>query len=226
MISVLTLTYQRHKILEEAIQSFLMQDFEDAEMVVLNDSPEVEYIFNHPKVRVINCPERFPSIGKKLEYGFSICKGDLIYRLDDDDLLAPNALSTMASYTTEKHDIYRCHHAFYFEHNEFRGLSDNVNNGNCYSAEYARKIKFPDVSIVEDVDITFNQGADIFTANDGKCSMIYRWGMGTYHISGLGVEHADNSAYIFNRVDGLVNKESGVILLEPHFDKDYYGLLK
>jgi len=226
MISVLTLTYQRHGILEEAIHSFLMQDFEDSEMVILNDSPDVIYKFDYPRVRVINYPTRFPSIGKKLEYGFSICKGNFIYRLDDDDLLAPDALSLVNSYTVEKHDIYRCHYAYFLEHNIYRGFSDNINNGNCYSKEYVQRIKFPDVSIIEDVDITFNQGADIFIGDTGKYSMIYRWGMNTYHISGLGVEHANNSNYIFGRVDGLVKKENGEIVLNPHFNIDYYNLIK
>ena len=38
MISVITMKYKRHKVLEEAIQSFLEQDFKDCEMVVLNDA--------------------------------------------------------------------------------------------------------------------------------------------------------------------------------------------
>ena len=47
MISILTLTYQRHKILEEAIQSYLSQDFEgESEMVIINDSPDVEYVYD------------------------------------------------------------------------------------------------------------------------------------------------------------------------------------
>ena len=62
MISVLTLTYQRHHILEEAIESFLRQDFSgESEMVIINDSPIVEYVFEHPKIRIINLKERFPS---------------------------------------------------------------------------------------------------------------------------------------------------------------------
>ena len=69
MISVLTLTYQRHHLLEEAIYSFLSQDYkEECEMVVLNDSPDVEYVFDHPNIKIINHPTRFSSIGKKLEY--------------------------------------------------------------------------------------------------------------------------------------------------------------
>ena len=39
MISVLTLTYKRHHLLEEAIESFLIQNPEvESEMVVINDN--------------------------------------------------------------------------------------------------------------------------------------------------------------------------------------------
>ena len=43
MISVLTLTYKRHHLLEEAIQSFLAQENPpECEMVVINDNAEVD----------------------------------------------------------------------------------------------------------------------------------------------------------------------------------------
>ena len=67
MISVLTLTYKRHHLLEEAIQSFLSQELEGCEMVIINDNKDVDYIYEHPNVRVINHKERFPSISSKLE---------------------------------------------------------------------------------------------------------------------------------------------------------------
>jgi glycosyltransferase involved in cell wall biosynthesis len=46
MISVLTLTYQRPNLLEEAIHSFLIQNQEDCEMVVINDSEKSKLTFS------------------------------------------------------------------------------------------------------------------------------------------------------------------------------------
>ena len=94
MISVLTLTYKRHHLLEEAMESFIRQSpISDAEMVIVNDNPEVDYTYDHPTIRIFNLKERFPSISDKLKWGYKQCKNDYIYRLDDDDLLAPNAIS-------------------------------------------------------------------------------------------------------------------------------------
>jgi hypothetical protein len=227
MISVLTLTYQRHHILEEAIQSFLLQDWEgDSEMVVLNDSPLVKYEFDHPKVRIINCDTRFSSIGKKLEYGFAQCKGNYIYRLDDDDLMTSWALSLQAQYRADNpdFDIYRCQKHYFFCHNEYEGLADNINNGNCYSKYYTQKLTYPNESVGEDNNITFHQNAKIHIGNSGRYSMIYRWGMGTFHVSGMGAENT--TEYILDKVDQSVGKmEEGTIVLNPHFKQDYYSKL-
>ncbi|MFN9113485.1 MAG: glycosyltransferase family 2 protein, partial [Bacteroidota bacterium] len=110
MISVLTLTYKRHHLLEEAIQSFLSQNvLKDSEMVIINDNPDVEYVFDHPMVKIINYKNRFKSISEKLKWGYRQCKYDYIYRLDDDDLLTPWALKNVQIdiEINPGYDIYR-----------------------------------------------------------------------------------------------------------------------
>lgn len=225
MISVLTLTYQRHKILEEAIQSYLLQkNIEQTEMVIINDHPDVKYFFDHPNVRIINCESRFSSVGKKLEYGFFQCKGDYIFRLDDDDLLSPWGLELTREYIKENPpaDIYRSKCHYFFSNNKFLQLSDNINNGNVYTKDAVKKIKFPDISGWEDLDITFNQGLTNCTVDKKRYAMIYRWGMGTYHISGMGRIPTDE---VLSRTDGLVHGEKGNIVLNPKFNSDYYEQL-
>ena len=217
------MTYKRHHILEEAIQSFLGQDFEDCEMVVLNDCPDVSYIFNHPKIRVINHPTRFNSLGKKLEFGCAQCRGEYIFRLDDDDLLMPNALSLIHKMIGENegYDIYRCKKAYFFRDNIFESIMQNVNTGNCYRSNFIKSIIFPDVSIVEDVAITYESGGKICEKDYGEYAMIYRWNWDTYHISGFGTDYANNQEYLKDRVEEWVQQESGVITLNPHFKINY-----
>lgn len=225
MISVLTLTYQRYKILEEAIQSYLLQpNLENSEMVIINDHPNVKYHLDHPNVRIINCENRFSSIGKKLEYGFEQCKGNYIFRLDDDDLLSPYALELTKEYINENppHDVYRSKYHYFFCNNKFIELSDNINNGNVYTKEATKKLKFPDSSFGEDADITFGQGLTNCTVDKKRYTMIYRWGMGTYHISGMG--RLPNQE-IFSRTDQSIISESGNITLAPKFNSNYYEQL-
>lgn len=225
MTTVLTLTYQRYHVLEEAIESFLRQTYTGPkQMVVVNDSPDVQYVFDHPEVTIINCPERFSSVGKKLEWGFEQCKSEFIYRLDDDDLLAPWALEVQNDYQQNHpdYDIYRCQHHYYYLNNEFKGLADSINNGNCYRADFVDRIDFPNDSGDEDNTITFHRGGKVYTGNTGRYSMIYRWGMGVYHISGMGKNSTEE---ILKRTDGYIKKETGIIELQPKFLNDYYSQL-
>ena len=110
MISVLTLTYKRHHLLEEAIESFIRQTPTlECEMVIINDNPEVDYFYNHNRVRIINHKERFPSIASKIEWGYKQCLNNYIYRLDDDDLIAKDGLWLMVRAIIENlgFEIYR-----------------------------------------------------------------------------------------------------------------------
>jgi glycosyltransferase involved in cell wall biosynthesis len=225
MISVLTLTYKRHHLLEEAIESFLAQEnAPECEMVVINDNPEVDYVFNHPNVRIINHKERFPSVGAKLEWGFKQCKYDYMYRLDDDDLLAPWALQNVKAdiESNPGFEIYRSKGMHFFSDNKYQGEGGSVNNGNVYTKAYIDRIKVPETSIGEDSDMTFGNRSKIYTSKL-EHTMIYRWGMGTLHISGMG--NASNEA-VLTQADRVLDDAKGEIILNPHFKNDYYEQIK
>lgn len=227
MISVLTLTYKRHHLLEEAIESFLVQSttvlqsvLYPWEMVVINDNAEVDYVFDHPNVRIINHKERFPSIAAKIEWGYKQCKHDYIYRLDDDDLLSPFGLmnATQDILDNPGYEIYRSSGMYFFSENKFEGVSSSINNGNIYTKAYLDRITFPDKSGDEDAEITFNHNAKIYESKRAH-TMIYRWGMNTLHISGMG---CNNSELIFAQADRVLNNTKGIIELHPKFLNDYY----
>jgi glycosyltransferase involved in cell wall biosynthesis len=221
MISVLTITYKRHHLLEEAIESFLKQDMTDSEMVIINDNPEVDYIYTHDRVRVINHKERFPSISAKLEWGYKQCKYDYIYRLDDDDLLSPWGLENVKAdiLANPGFEIYRGRGMYFFVNNKFESEGANINNGNVYTKAYLDRIKFPDKSGDEDVYITYRNDATIYESTL-KHSMIYRWGMATLHISGMGIQPNE---VILAQADKMLDATTGDIVLNPHFDNDYYS---
>ena len=224
MISVLTLTYKRHHLLEEAIESFLIQNPEvESEMVVINDNTEVDYLYHHDRVRIINHKERFPSISAKLEWGYKQCKYDYIYRLDDDDLLSPWALENVKKDVLENpgYEIYRSKGMYFFVNNIYQGEGGNINNGNVYTKAYLDRIKFPDNSFGEDSDITFGNNSNIYTSQLNH-TMLYRWGMSTFHVSGMGNQTNET---ILNQADAVLDGTSGQIDIRPHFDNDYYSNL-
>lgn len=224
MISVLTITYKRPHLLEEAIESFLRQGgVAGAEMIIVNDNPEVDYVYDHPSIKIFNIKKRFPSIAAKLEWGYKHCTYNFIYRLDDDDLLAPKALRNVAITIIESpldYDIYRSRDHFFFVNNVYEKKSSNINNGNIYTRKYLDRIKWPSKSGDEDVEITFGNNASI--SDKVPTSMIYRWGMNTLHISGMGIQPNE---VVLAKADQMLDEESGVIQLNPHFDNDYYSQL-
>ena len=212
-------------MLEEAIESFLRQSNSfECEMVIVNDNAEVDYIFDHPLITIINHKERFSSISAKLEWGYKQCKYDYIYRLDDDDLLAPWALNNakIDIETNPGYEIYRSKEMYFFVNNKFEKESSNINNGNIYTKSYLDRIKFPDKSGDEDVDITFHHNGTIYESKL-KHTMIYRWGMNTLHISGLGIQPNE---VILAEADRVLNNTIGEIKLHPHFKNDYYSQIK
>jgi len=225
MISVLTLTYKRHHLLEEAIESFLRQadiNF-PVEMVVINDNPNVDYLLNKPNVRIINHKKRFSSIGKKLEFGYRQCSYDYIYRLDDDDLLTPWALKNVYDDITENpgFDVYRSKGFYLYDSNVYIGESGSVNNGNVYTRKYLDSIEFPDKSTGEDSDITFGNSSRVYESNR-KHTMIYRWGMGTLHVSGMGEQPNE---VVLHQADKVLDSTQGEIPLQPKFTEDHYKSL-
>lgn len=220
MISVLTLTYKRHHLLEEAIYSFLQQNADDCEMVIINDNADVDYIYSHPNVRIINHKERFPSISSKIEWGYKQCKYDYIYRLDDDDLLTPWALKNVKEdiLNNPGYEIYRSKGMYLFTNNIYEGESGSVNNGNVYTKDYLNRIIFPNKSFGEDSDITFGNSAKIYESKL-KHTMIYRWGMNTLHVSGMGNQTNET---VLAQADKVLNNTNGQIELHPRFLDFYY----
>ena len=225
MITVVTLTYKRHHILEEAIESFLRQGRPDCNMLVINDAVDVTYklLYPHPNVTVINVPKRFGSIIEKLRFAFNIAPHDYMYRLDDDDLLTEFALrdSIEAIKNNPGHDVYRSKGHYFFSNNEYGDRGSSINNGNIYTKKYIEGIvDWENKSFGEDNWLTFFHNGSVHEYD--AMSMIYRWGMYTYHISGMGdVDQKE----MFERVDKDM-KEQGEYILVPRFIENYYEQIR
>lgn len=221
MISVVTLTYNRTHLVQEAIQSFILQNSPECEMIVLNDKTDLHYNFDHPNVRIVNLKTRTSCILEKLLIGFKEAKYEYIYRLDDDDLLAPNALSTVSKYIEQNpnYDLYRscCYYAFI--NNYFDKIFGGINNGNIFRKQHYLNMNHPHRSIDEDAYMLYECGAKTYTYD--FISMIYRWGMSTFHISGYGIISTQD---LYNRLDQW-KQETGEITLVPQWVKNYWELL-
>lgn len=97
MISVLCPTYGRPELLAELVECFLRQTVSDTELVILNDRADQRLVCDHPKVRIINETERYPTLGHKRLAVTRLALGSLITHWDDDDIYLPDHLERVVA---------------------------------------------------------------------------------------------------------------------------------
>lgn len=97
-VSVLMPTYNREDMLKKAVQSFIDQDYENAELIILNNgstdnTSEVIKSFTDQRIKYLHCVTNIKP-PKNLNYLWDFASGELICQLHDDDQLTKESLST------------------------------------------------------------------------------------------------------------------------------------
>jgi glycosyltransferase involved in cell wall biosynthesis len=229
LVSCICATYNRppgaQYLLEEAVESFLRQTYPDKELVVLNDCPGQELVCDAPGVRVVNAPERFPTLGDKWNAAIELALGELIAPWNDDDISLPWRLSF---------SVERLGDASYFNPRRYWFLDSGVlhfdhSMGYTHNASIFRRAAFeavgryPSVSLGEDAAmdgalatlehvVDPAQGAEELERSEWF--YIYRWGVSPVHLSG----RADDDFY---EEIGRRPIRPGRFLLYPHWRIDY-----
>jgi len=103
--SIVTLSFNQAKFLEQAIRSVLDQDYDDIELIVVDPgstdgSREIIERYRDRIAKTIFEPDRGPADG--LNKGFAVAPGDIYGFLNSDDVLFPGALSRVAGYFRAK----------------------------------------------------------------------------------------------------------------------------
>lgn len=237
-ISCKCITYGRVEFLEEALESFLKQNYEgEYELVIVNDYPLQKLKFDHPKVRIFNLDHTFETIGDKENFAVSMCKYDTIAVWDDDDIALPNHLSNINKFFPG-YKLLHWNKGIFLNANEVAAIRCLGNSGIVYSKDAWRMVNgHPrenagyDMTFVVNIQ---NNGGKVCRAYppDNEVSWIYTWGGGSYHMSGMGADtpHRDNvvirhTKYIESqRYKGLI--PTGDIILNPHWKYNYEQMLK
>ena len=113
MISVIIPLYNKEPIIEKSLRSVLSQDYDNFEVVVVNDgstdrSAEIVKSIDDPRIRLIEQENGGPS--KARNTGVKNAKGEWIVFLDADDELLPGALKYYATLiqTHNTNDFFAC----------------------------------------------------------------------------------------------------------------------
>ena len=108
-VSVLMCTFNDGNRLKNSIDSIIEQTFTDFELVIVNDgstddSHRIINSYNDNRIRVIN-NEKNLGLSKSLNRGLKLCKGDLIARMDADDISMDNRLEKQYRYLKENKGV-------------------------------------------------------------------------------------------------------------------------
>ncbi len=197
-ISCLMPTYNRFPkdgwLVEEAVQSFMDQDYENKELLILNDTKDQFLIINrNDKVKIINTDLRFPNLGAKIKYLISKSSGDAFCRWDDDDLSLPHRLSFSVQRLGE--DKLEWHPLNYWYKPSIKMPAKEVHKaGNSHLMAMFRREIFDYIDYPNDCcgaeDQAFNQRIAAIGVNNQdilkpeEMFYIYRWGTDSIHLSG------------------------------------------
>ena len=125
MISVIIPLYNKEPIIERSLQSVLSQDYNDFEVVVVNDgstdrSADIVRSINDPRIRLIEQENGGPS--KARNTGTKNARGEWILFLDADDELLPGALKHFYLTATlqQEHDFIVA--PFYLQRGEIKKI--------------------------------------------------------------------------------------------------------
>lgn len=232
LVSCYCPTFGRIHCLEEAVESFLRQDYKGPkELVILNDRDDQNIIFDHPEVKIFNMPYRITPIGAKFNTLVSLCEGNVLFCWDDDDIYLPHRIS----YSLErmKDGVYHTTDAF------FEKSAKNIEaSSNMFHSTHAISTKlFNDIGGYREYDkcsVDVDLKSDITRKLKREYSTptpvserfyIYRWStVGTYHLSGWGGSHADVSKSTEAVVEGEKARgkvPTGDIVLKPKWSYEY-----
>lgn len=237
-VSCICPTYGRVELLEEAIYSFLQQDYPgQKELIVLNDYDQQTLAFDHPEVRVINVLQRFNSVGEKYKAAVALCSHDLIFVWHDDDIYLPHRLSFSVVHFNRRRGFFKASSAWFWNDGQITGPEYNIfHGGSCWSRRLFVEVQgYPHIG--SGYDVGFEMACeDVYTGaarghlvKPEEVYYVYRWnGTGSYHLSTFGQKGHEQeaiAAYVQRQVDwGQI--ERGDITLHPHWKTDYTELVR
>jgi glycosyltransferase involved in cell wall biosynthesis len=114
-VSCYCATYGRVNLLEESLQSFLIQDYQgEKELIILNDFPDQTIYFNHPQVKIYNHKKKESLLGKKFNDCVKYCTGEILFPWEDDDIYLSNKISfSVNKMISNNKRIFHTNNAFY-----------------------------------------------------------------------------------------------------------------
>jgi glycosyltransferase involved in cell wall biosynthesis len=156
-VSCLMPTYNRARFVRQAIHYFQRQDYQNKELIVLDDGSEsVAHLMpEDPQIRYFRS-ERRATISEKLNLGCQLAQGEIFLNWDDDDWMADWRIKyQVETLLREQTDICGLSHGFYYQPETNRawrfvyppGLRLWLQGGTfCYWKSFWREHPYPNIA--------------------------------------------------------------------------------
>jgi glycosyltransferase involved in cell wall biosynthesis len=202
----------RVELLEEAIHSFLRQDYPGAkELIVLNDIEGQTLVYEHPEVQVVNVPRRFHSAAEKHKAAVGLASHDLIFPWPEDDVCLPHRLSFSMVHLAPEAVFFKADKAWLWNGDELGGPEpEEPHGGGCFRRETFVKLHgYPHT------ETDYAGGFEALCAAEGSGAVQLQ-----------AVEPAE--VYSIRRGEALNGHEipRGRIQLRPRWERDYGALVR
>lgn len=199
--------------LEEAIYSFLQQDYSGAkELVIVNDHANHKLLFKHPEVKIIKLPMIAQFRWNKWEWAVRACSHDLIFFWNVDDISLSHRISVTANKMSQMNKALQFTPSviFFWENKRLNGPYQNtLHHGSCWHRQMFAQME-----------------SEIQTDGDRGIFSPRIQGAGQPKFSKLS---SDEMFYIFRGLDVVATypqRKSTTFDLKPHWKMDYPKLVR
>ncbi len=227
-VSCQCITYGRTQLLDEAVESFLLQDYPgDKELVILNDCPNLRIECELPEIRVINLPYRMKTIGEKRNACVALCTGEIIFPWDDDDIHLPHRISYSLQQMTN-HRYYKSDSLWFWKNGEVSPEPKKAvaHAMGCWSVEFFDEVGgYPHIQSGQDMaleELFKGPSRYVEQTRPEDIYYIYRFpGTGSYHLSACGYGKG------YEQVESFVKERavSGTHIISPTWRQDYLAMV-
>lgn len=226
LVSAVCLAYdlpRRLAYLNEAVESFMRQDWPNKELVIVVDTPGLVIETSLANVRVITVPT-CPTLGDKYNSGVESANGDFICSWDDDDISLPTRMS---------HSV------------EMIGIADYYNPQGTWAWERKGTVKY-DYPVIGHNAAMFRRSAwekcGRYPSVNGPQDVRLDTAMRSLVPTVLGVHNPRNATYIVRYDDGMEHLSTnentdaaferlhlrgapGTYRISPKWQRDYSALV-
>ncbi len=210
-VSCICLNTGHPERLEEAVYSFLQQDYGGPkELIILNDNPAQTFFFDHPEVNIINLPQPVQFRRGKWKMAVASCAHDLIFVWNADDISLPHRISVSLRKLLAAGEPlhFTPSTIFIWENERVGGPYHNLfHQGSCWSRQLFEQVG--GLKKIEHDPAIFEP--QLHTIDQPRYSTLT----------------AEETCYIFRGVNYVTDEPlqlSGEIKLNPHWQVDYARL--